>query len=189
MRYLFDSNVWITFLRKPHSPVTARLQGIFATRCCGGLRKHSVDKRGSNASLLCSQSADVRIVLAEVIASLEDRYAEEQRALLAEKLAEVRRESDEKVAKADSERRIAEAKARAEKLVGEEAAIKIVADAKRRQEQLAQERKKKEDEAREAALEKEYESDLPQIRQSRTRTSLAHRNTSPCPRCSRHAAE
>ena len=54
----------------------------------------------------------------------------------------------------------------AEKLVGEEAAKKIVADAKRQQEQLAQERQKKEDEAREAALEKEFEKDLPQIRQS-----------------------
>ena len=50
--------------------------------------------------------------------------------------------------------------------VGEEAAKKIVADAKRQQEQLAQERQKKEDEAREATLEKEFEKDLPQIRQS-----------------------
>ena len=54
----------------------------------------------------------------------------------------------------------------AEQLVGEEAAKKIVADAKRQQEQLAQERKKKADEAREVALEKEFEKDLPQIRQS-----------------------
>ena len=54
----------------------------------------------------------------------------------------------------------------AEKLVGEEAAKKIVADAKRQQEQLAHERKKKEVEAREVALEKEFEKDLPQIRQS-----------------------
>lgn len=38
-----------------------------------------------------------------------------------------------------------------------------MADAKRQQQQLAQERQKKEAEAREAALEKEYEKDLPQI--------------------------
>ena len=120
------------------------------------------------AKLAASRPPNQEVTLEVAVAGLEDRYAEEQRARLAEQLTTARRETDEKLAKskADGERRIAEATVEAEKLVGEEAAKKIVADAKRQQEQLAQERKKKEVEAREVALEKEFEKDLPQIHQS-----------------------
>ncbi len=63
--YLLDSNVWITFLRKPHSPVVARLQAR---------QPHEIRVRSPVAAELyygCLRSAKVQANRAKIDALIE----------------------------------------------------------------------------------------------------------------------